>query len=433
VASYVEKYTNFKVDIIDASTERMGYPGLEKKIREKKPDIVGIYCCTAYLLDAFKTAELVKKMDKKIVVIAGGPHIFIYPKETILNPHIDFCVYGEGEIAFKELVECLSTGGNPEKISGIITKDNLSLEHIIQRIDDLDSLPFPHRKFLDYKKYNSFITHSNPITTLISSRGCVFNCYYCNNIERQEKVRMRSPENVVDEIEEVVRMGVKDILIFDENFTFNIKRVIDICDEIGKRKLKIRWHCRSRADMNLDESALKRMKEAGCRMIQFGIETGTQRLQKIINKNLNLENVRKMIKMAKGAGILTYGNFMVGLPTETQEEMMESISFAKKSGLDYAPFGIFMPLPESVFYKMALKDGIIKNDYWHEYVKNPQNPTNECCWPLHDKDILNKLNALAFKSFYLNPKFIFKALICRQSPRQKMWQLKSAVKLFLFR
>lgn len=432
VASYLRKNTSHQVKIIDCPTENINYEGLYQQIKSYSPELVGIYFCTEYLYDSLKTAQLVKQVDKRIITVAGGPHVFIYPIQTIKNEYVDYCIYGEGEEVFTKFIEYLNSQKNVDSIEGVISKNNFDKkEHILQKVKNLDTLPFPERTLLDIKKYKSFITYSNPITTMITSRGCAYNCYYCNSIERAQKVRYHSPEYVVKEIEYIISLGIKDILFFDENFTFDIKRVEDICDLLIEKKLKVRWHCRSRADMKLDKKILKKMKDAGCRLIQFGIETGSQRLQKVINKHLDLERIKQVVKMCKDVGILTYGNFMLGLPTETEQETFQTINFAIELDLDYAPFGVFNPLPESVFYIEALKNKIIKKDYWLEYVENPQKPIYDYWWPEHNKEFLSNMNYFAFKKFYLRPSYLLKAIFRKQSLSQKFWQVKSAIRLFL--
>ncbi|MCX7911202.1 MAG: B12-binding domain-containing radical SAM protein [Endomicrobia bacterium] len=431
VASFLEKnISNCEIKILDAPTENLDFEFIRQYIKNFSPDLVGIYFCTEYLKDALRVTDILKNENKKIITVVGGPHLHIYPLETIEYPNIDFVVYGEGEIVFYKLVETLIHNKDPNQVEGIISKINRNKDHKIQFVANLDELVFPNRKLLDYKKYRSFITYDNPITTMITSRGCAYNCYYCNSIERAKRVRFHSPEYVVKEIESIVKLGIKDIIFFDENFTFNIDRVEAICDLLIEKKLNIRWHCRSRADMKLDKRILRKMKEAGCRMIQFGIETATPRLQKIINKHLDLERVKKVIKLCKEVGILTYGNFMLGLPTETPKEMLNTIDFAIKLNLDYAPFGIFNPLPKSVFYEKAIKEGIINKDYWLEYVRNPDKPISNYWWPLHNKEMLNRINYLAFRKFYFRVKYMLKAIFRKQSFAQKFWQAKSALKLF---
>ena len=431
IAAYAKKHTKDEIEIIDAPSENLGYPQLEERIRAAAPDVAGIYFNTEYLIDSLKTAELLKKVRRDTVVVAGGPHVMMFPKETILKKDVDYCVYGEGEIAFSNLLIALSLGTEPEKIEGVISKKNVDFAHRLQKIDDLDSLPIPERTMLDYKKYASVITYSNPVTTIMTSRGCAFNCYYCNNIERAQKVRMRSAGNVVEEIKAISKLGIKDIIFFDENFTFDMNRVNDICDLILENKLNVRWHCRSRADMKLDAQALNKMRLAGCRMIQFGIETASERLQELINKRIDLKKVEQLIKKVKAAGILAYGNFIIGLPTETKEEMDNTLDFALKSGLDYAPFSNFHPIPKSVFYENGLKSGQIKTDYWLEFAKDPSNRITQDWWPGQDIEHLNKFNMYAFRKFYLRPVFVFKSLLLKESLKQKLWKIKSAIKLFV--
>ncbi|MEN3013341.1 MAG: radical SAM protein [Endomicrobiia bacterium] len=432
VASYLQKFNlSYEIKIIDAPLEKFDFKEIKSFIEKFQPDVVGIYFCTEYLLDSLQTAKIVKEVNKNIITVAGGPHLHIYPFQTINNPYIDFGIYGEGEICFSVLIDSLFHNKDPHKIDGVISKKNINKEHKLQFIGHLDELAIPNRRLLDYKKYRSFITYKNPITTMITSRGCAYNCYYCNSIERAKKVRFHSPEYVVKEIEDIVSLGIRDIIFFDENFTFNIERVEAICDLLIQKKIKVRWHCRSRADMKLDKRILKKMKDAGCRLIQFGIETATPRLQKIINKHLDLEKVKRIIKLCKDVGILTYGNFMLGLPTQTEQEMLQTIKFAIELDLDYAPFGVFNPLPQSVFYEQALKEGIIIKDYWYDYVIHPEKPVADYWWPLHDKKMLAKLNLLSFRKFYFRPLYILKAIFRKQSFQQKLWQIKSAIKLFI--
>lgn len=261
----------------------------------------------------------------------------------------------------------------------------------------------------------------------MTSRGCAFNCYFCNNIERAQKVRFRSPENVVRELEEINKIEIKDVIFFDENFTLDIKRVEEICDIIIGKKLKIKWQCRSRADMKLNLNLLGKMKKAGCRMIQFGIEAGSQRIQKVINKNLNLENVSKLLKNVKKAGILIYGNLMIGHPTETKEEMEETLEFALKTKMDYISISIFGPLPKTVFYEQGIKDNVIKADYWYEYIKNPKDPI-PIFWPTHDKDFLVNLQAEFYRRFYFRIGYIFRSIFIRQSIKQKIHQIRASLR-----
>jgi len=194
IAGYLEKYTSSEVKILDSVTEELNYEELKFKVEKSKPDVVGIYFSAFYLYDSILTARIVKKVNPEIVTVAGGPHVYLYPYETISLPEIDYVVFGEGEIVFKELVESLGKRGRANEIAGVLIKTNRNRISLVkQRIPDLDQLPFPARHVSPYKKYSSILAKRNPITTFVSSRGCPYNCYFYNNLESGQKVRFRSP------------------------------------------------------------------------------------------------------------------------------------------------------------------------------------------------------------------------------------------------
>ncbi len=432
VASYLQAASpDYLVRFIDAPAENLCKEALARRILQERPGICGIYLATEYLHDGIGTAALVKTLLPECTVVAGGPHVLTFPGESMRIPHVDYCVYGEGEEAFAALTESLILGKGPGAIPGILHHETTAVPGEPVTVTDLDTLPYPDRTLLNISLYRSFITHSNPITTMMTSRGCSYNCSYCNHIERGRTVRARSADNVVDEMKQIVSLGIRDVFLFDENFTFDIQRVADICDRILTKNITLRWHCRSRADMKLDAHILKMMKRAGCRMIQFGIETGSQRLQRVINKNLDLDKVRDIVRLTRDAGILTYGNFMLGLPGESEEEMKQTIRYATDLGLDYAPFSLFYPLPRSVFYEQALKNGVITDDYWLDYVRDPAQEIRQYSWIEHDQESLTRMNYRAFREFYLRPGTLLRALFRKQSFAQKIWQFKSGLKVLL--
>ncbi|HCJ66774.1 MAG TPA: hypothetical protein DHV62_05465 [Elusimicrobia bacterium] len=434
VAAYLQKYSGHEVKVIDSVAEELDYPSLEKRIEEEKPEIVGIYTCTEYLYDAIFTARTVKKVAQEIKVVLGGPHTYIYPPETIAIPEVDYTVLGEGEIVFHQLVERISKGELVSNLPGVLTKGDGEKKLEIQKISNLDDLPFPARDLVPYQKYRSILARKNPITTMMTSRGCPYNCHFCNSIERGKKPRYRSAKNVVAEIQECVeKFAIYDFLFFDEMFTSNRQRAIEICKEILGRELKIRWHCRSRADV-LDKELVEKMKKAGCRLIQFGIESGSEHIQKVLNKKLNLKKVAETIKMVRQAEILTYADFMLFNPEENERERMETLEFAKKLNLDYAAFGIFQPLPDTEFYFRGLREGGIRNDYWSDYVKSPQSAISTYWWPGdYTAEEMGEFNLYAYRNFYFRPKYAIQRLLRPEPVGQMLWRIKGAIKVFLLR
>ncbi|MFQ3675167.1 MAG: radical SAM protein [Endomicrobiia bacterium] len=432
LAGYLKKFSDVEIYVLDAYTEKMNHQQVKNYIQKLQPDVVGVYFSTYYLYDGIITVKNIKEISKEIITVVGGPHTAFYPKETIEIPEVDYVIVGEAEKSFNQLIKSLKEKKFSEidNMPNVVSKKNLTKTLFREVIADLDELPFPARELLDYKKYSSILAKKNPITTIITSRGCPFKCYFCSNIESGQKVRYRSAKNVVDEIQDAVeRFGIYDFLFFDELFTSNRQRVIDICNEIIRRGLKIRWHCRSRADV-LDEEMIKKMKKSGCRLIQFGIETGSQRLQKVINKNLDLEKVRKIITMVYKHGIYTYADFMFGLPSETEDETRNTLKFAKLLNLDYIAFGMFHPDVGSVFYEQGLKENRF-TDFCLEFVKNyGMVPVFDHSWTGKDREKYHDMISFAYRNFYLRPTYCIKHLLRLDSFEQIKWQIFSAIKVF---
>ncbi|MFA5858339.1 MAG: radical SAM protein [Elusimicrobiota bacterium] len=433
IASYLKNHSkNVGIKVLDACTEQYTHEQVKGFIDKEKPDIVGIYFSTYYLNDGIIVAKSVKQLNAKTLVIAGGPHVMLYPEETIKLPEIDYVMAGEGEHSFTELVECIAENrvSDISKISNIWSKkSNYSKPLTRGREEDIDSLPYPARELLSVNKYKSILAKRNPITTVITSRGCPFKCLFCSNIESGQKVRYRSAVNVVNELQYLHNnYQITDFLLFDELFTSNRQRAMDICNEILRRGLKIRWHCRSRADV-LDKEMVVLMKKAGCRLIQFGIETGNPRLQQLINKKLVLDEVRKTIAMVYDAGIYTYADFMFGLPTETEEETKITLEYAKSLKLDYIAFGMFHPIPGSVFYQQGLDENKF-TDFWREFVNNPTIPMEDHSWTRKDRTKFHDFMSYAYQSFYIRPSYMFSHLFRLDSFNQLVWQVKAAFRVF---
>ncbi len=398
IAALLER--QHKVRIIDAPTEgrrnleqidgtkyRVGLKNKEiaDRIRRWSPDVVGINIpFSGWSKTAFEVASTVKSIDKDIITVLDGQHPSARPVDCLTHPNIDFVVIGEPEHTILELVSVLEQGitRDLKKIRGIAFTKNSETVITPPRpaIQDLDSLPFPARHLLPMETYFAAVKENpprgeihKPWTAMITSRGCPYNCVFCSiHTVMGKKWRARSPENVVDEIEQLVRTyHIKQIDFFDENMTLDKKRMETICDLIVKRGLDIEWYTPNgvRAD-TLDENLLTKMKASGCKKIRIAPESGVQRVvNQIIKKNLNLKEVEKAVVLSKKVGIKVGCFFVIGLIGETKEDIEESINYAYKLrqlGADSFYFSYATPVYGTELYEQAKRGGFLRDCFSDE-------------------------------------------------------------------
>ena len=431
LAGYLKKYSSHETKILDCQVEQLSYQSLRKRIIQENPDVIGITTMTFTLIDVIKTTQLIKQINPEIKVILGGPHVNIYPKETINLKGIDFLVFGEGEEPLKELLDNLNQKENLARIKGILFKDNNKIINTGQRelINNLDSIPFPDRNLLPYQKYFSVISSNAPVTTMFTSRGCPFKCLFCDRPHLGKTFRARSAKNVVDEIEECQKMGIKEIFIYDDTFNVNRQRVIDICSEIQKRKLTITWDVRTRVD-TVDKEIIQVMKKANCQRIHYGVEAGTQKILDILKKGITLEQIRNAFKITKEIGIQTVGYFMIGSPSETRKDILETIKLAKRLNPDFVHISITTPFPDTDLYRIGLEKKILPYDYWQKFAENPDPSFTPLPWEENlTKQELFKLLKHGYQSFYFRPSYILKRLFKLKSLQELKDKTKAGFRL----
>ena len=415
IAAVLEK-AGYEVRIVDAKVEALSINEILNKISDFKPRIVGLtsstsdFCVTRFL------AKQIKSFGDYITII-GGAHVSALPEETIEDGCFDYGVLGEGERTIVKLADAISHGNKKEvyNIRGIIFRNGSRIVRTSPQdyIEDLDTIPFPARYLLPpFGSYPYFFYYKSlPVATIVTSRGCPYQCSFCDRAVFGNKLRMRSAGNILDEIEMLVKKySIRGINIMDDLFTLDPERVIEFCQQLISRKLKVAWSCFSRVDsVNID--MLKTMKKAGCWMIGYGIESGNQRILDGIKKNVSLEVIRKTVELTNRIGILVFGNFILGLPGENETTMRYTLEFAKKLPLYRAIFHIAQPFPGSELYKMALAKGEIKKDieyrYYHFYCFTEKLPYVADGLSV---DILKKYLKKAYRDFYLRPSYIFRRI-----------------------
>jgi radical SAM superfamily enzyme YgiQ (UPF0313 family) len=224
IQAYLEEHTEHETAILDALADNLNFSQIERKVRDIQPDIVGITVCTHSLLDVVKTVAAVKRASEKIHVCLGGPHVTSFPRESINLAGVDSVISGDGEIVFKELVESFEKRENLRDVKGIILKNNGEIIQTgnPQYIENLDGLPFPKRERLrNLNQYYTSGTESNLMTTMITSRGCPYRCNFCNT---SKNYRCRSPSNVVDEIEQCLKLRIREFYFIDDTFNVSFVR-----------------------------------------------------------------------------------------------------------------------------------------------------------------------------------------------------------------
>ncbi len=425
LAAYIRE-AGHDVILIDGFEENLSKQDLINRIKRFSPDVVGISTLTANLYRGYEMAKVIKEIDDKIKIVMGGPHVSFTPEESLREcPYVDVIVRGEGEITLSELLKELEKKKPDLKsVQGITwrTQDGKIVSNPPRTlIEDLDKLPFPAYDLLPMNRYRA---NKKVITgSMITSRGCPFGCIFCSSSKLMGKRwRGRSPENVVEEMELLIKKyGVNEIEFLDDTFTFNKERAIKIANLIRKRGLEIAWGCSSRVD-TFDDEIAKELKKGGCYRIYMGIESGSQKILKILNKGITLEKAKKAVSIAKAHGLEVIGSFIIGVPGETKEDIISTIRFAKKLGIDYAQFTLLTPYPGTFIYQYALKNNLLLTKNWSLY--GMLDPVMKV--PGFTSKDLIKFIKKAYISFYINPAFFWKEM-----KKGRVFFLKRAISGFL--
>ena len=402
---------NIDVEILDASAEDMDFKDVEKELLKRKPDLVALTALTPTIGRALETAQVVKETLPDSIVVMGGYHPTFNFIETLEDENVDIVIRGEGEYIMLNLVQALENQSSLHDVKGIVFEDKNSKEIVVNPeaplIQDLDELPFPALNLLPMKKYR-LLDMDTHMTTMITTRGCPMQCSFCSSAAMHgKKIRERSVENIVDEIEYLkTNYDIDTIAFMDDTFTLKKRKVIAICDEILKRNIEIMWGCTSRVD-TLDEKLLKKMKEAGCITIFIGVESADQQQLDNMCKNTTIAKIENAFKIAHKLKIRTIASVALGMPGDTKEIMNKTVKFVHKLKPNYAIYSLATPYPGTRFYKEAFEKNLIKIKDWSKYTLiTPILETIDCS--LND---MRKIQAKAFMKCYLRPHYIIRQFL----------------------
>jgi radical SAM superfamily enzyme YgiQ (UPF0313 family) len=420
LSSYL-KSKRINTKIIDGLRDKLSESELVEQIVRERPDVVGITCLTAFYNEVVSLSKRLKKLGYKVII--GGVHPTSLPRETLEETGADWVLCGEGEIA---LTKFLRNDLDSKGVVGIYSLSDLKKDPFALKADvfgDLDDLPNPDWNQIDPNSYprapHGAITSGYPIGIVMTSRGCPYMCSFCASpFFYERKIRFRSPEKVIEEIEYLVsKFGIKEVHFEDDNLTMRRDHVEKICKLLIKNKVKVKWACPNgiRAD-KVDEKLLRLMKKAGCYYVAFGIESANPQILKNIHKLETIDVIEKAIKMTNRAGIQTQGFFIFGLPGETRKTIRESIDFAKGSGLCRAQFIILDVLPGSELWT-TLKGEFVPNWKKDSYKEPEWIPPG-----LTKKELMDS-QSKAFREFYFRPITMFR-LVKFIRPNQVVFILK---------
>jgi magnesium-protoporphyrin IX monomethyl ester (oxidative) cyclase len=346
---------------------------LEKKIKAFEPDVVGITCSfTVQSANAFKVAEITKKINHSIKVVMGGVHPSALPKETLQHECVDYVIIGEGEYSFLELIRKLERGKSVSGIDGLGFKlhEKVKINPKTKFIKNIDELPFPARHLLPIEEYfkagkRAFHVKSEKNLSVITSRGCPFDCRFCSiHCLWGRSWRPHSPERVISEIKHLIdTYDVEEISFEDDNIILDRERFVRICE--GIEPLDIKWCTPNGIRVNsLDHELLEIMKKSGCYSLNLAIEHGDPQMLNIMNKQVDLEKAKQITESCKKLGIYTFGYFVIGMPGETRETIGRSIEFAKNTALNEIGVFIATPYPGSALHQECVEKKYVQDLDW---------------------------------------------------------------------
>ena len=379
VAGALEK-AGFEVQILDNYQLNTSIDFIKQEIERLNPEIVGVTCGSVTYQRCIEIAKAVKELSPSCKVVVGGWHPSYLPDTMLQHPEVDYAVMGEGERAIVELANHITKGSDERaisKIPGVACRfEGKIVKNPPTFISDLDEIPYPARHLLPMHIYDRQIGYlkAKPVDVMNITRGCPYRCNYCEtNKLWGPKYRSFSPTRVVEELEYMVKtFGSKGIYFIDDNFTINKKQTIELCRLMKEHKLDLEWACDTRVDL-LSRDLLKEMREAGCRTIFFGVQSGSPRILEKLNTCTTPEKIIEGFKLCREADMHIACSFMLGIPGETIADMETTYKFAKKLDPDWCTFYVYIACPNSNLYEEVLQKGLYdRMDNFLAFVKTDQ-------------------------------------------------------------
>ncbi len=416
--------------IIDGMAENLTLDQLLQQVAGRVPEVVVANTSTPTFTNDTLVLEAIKNKFSPATIMVGT-HPSALPRETVAYPAVDFVIINEAEDTLVEMLDVLS-GGDKEhmdfrNIKGIAftrNSDDVEITEPRPYIEPLDRLPFPARDLLPNERYTMPFFGNHPFTTVIPTRGCPWQCIFCRAGKVWgRKIRLRSPGNVVEEIEEIIsRHGIRHIVFMTDSLTLNREWIMELLEKILERGLEFTWICNSRVDA-VDLEMLKVMKRAGCMLISYGVESGDQAILDRAKKRITLEDSRRAIALTRKAGILSMAYFILGLPGENRATINATKAFMTSIDPDYINVHIATPFPGTELYDIAFKNKWLASTDWKDYEEEGSAVLRTEALTV---DELEQAQRDAMRHFYTRPRWILRELFRLRNRTPITTRLKAA-------
>ena len=419
----------YEVDVIDCQVLNRAKRKIEDELTRLQPDVVGVTSTTLTYAPAVELVRVAKETCPNCLTIMGGPHVTVMDEQTLKDQTgVDIVVRGEGEDTIIELADLVSESSLNKlgDVTGITFRKNGQIVRTPNRpfIENLDKLPHPAFNRLPLTEYQ---IRGKCYLPIITSRGCPFNCTFCLISEMcGKRFRARSPKNVVDELEWLRDVhGADAFAFYDAVFTLDRKRAIDICEEKKKRKIDLPWDCTTRADQ-VSKEVLVKLKEANCKVVYFGVESGSQKILDSVNKGITVEQNEKAIKWTKEAGMSAFISVVVGYPGETEEMLKQTFDFIDRTKPDHVCFCLATPYPGTRFFNLVEDFGWELSKDWSHYDEHVQVFKN----PLLPPEKIEEAKRAFYDKFF-SPSYIIRKSLKRDFHNQAL--ARTALNHYLWR
>lgn len=425
IAAWIRQH-GFSVDLIDLHVENIYPKDAAGRVRDFAPDIIALTSKTLGWPAVIEIALMAREAAPNALIVVGGPHMSIYAKESLTWDCFDIAVVGDGEETFLEICDAVEQGCSVDDMKNFLgtvvrTTDGTIHQNPPRPLPrDINRYPMTAWDLIPVPDYHC-LTLLKPFATMVTTRGCPWHCGYCSQVY-SEKLRFRSVELVVDEMEYLEKTyGVREIVFFDETFTIGKKRMRKFAAEVQRRGLNVKFNIRARVD-TIDREVVRGLKKAGLRSIHMGVEAGTDRVLKIMNKQITREQTERAYRICREEGIDTRGYFMVGYYDAVPDDVEDMIKFAVSLGLDWASFSVATALPATDLYRIAQERGYVNGDFWKQYTIDGGGVIPQLETETFSAEQLRAYRTKAYMKFYLRPDLIRRKL-SKSEGREELYEM----------